>query len=411
MSDLSENVRKLRKARGWTQEQLAHNAGMSVGPVRNLEQELPIRMESLHAIARALGVETSALMKSAGAPEPVLHDANSLNLRELRIALTPAIDLVSPTAPPSEEPNLKRLVRMTRDNCLLYFEDSYQSVGTVLPELVRAANSAVKYYDSGPEQSATLVARSQALQLAGRYLTQIRQFDLAHSAIRQAILDAQAAGNKLTAASGVGGMCWLLMRTGRFNEAEDIAVLTMDLVEPRMRGATPDEYATWGGLAMEAAAAAARNNRPDEAKSLRRAASTAGRAVGATHKNLLRHWSRFGPVTVAIKELEDSMLIGDARAVVRKSAEEHMLQPKAWKRLGGPSSNDGNRHQLDLARAYVQTGDLSAGLDELSRLDETSPEWFRHQAHAALTFEELIQKRRTTTTQMRSVGAHLGFSS
>lgn len=410
MSDLpGDNVRKFRIGKGWTQEQLAHNARLSIGPVRSIEQGRPIRLENLHAIARALGVETSVLM-AAGPPEPIPHNSsNSLNLRELRIALTPAVSLVAPTAPPGDEPSIERLVRMTHDNCVLYFNDSYASIAAVLPQIVRAANSAVAYYDSGPERTAALVARSQALQLAGRYLTQIRQFDLAHGAIRQAITDAQAAGDTLTAASGVGGMCWLLMRTGRFNEAEDIAVLTMDLVEPKIKGATPDEYATWGGLAMEAAAAAARNNRPDEAKALRAAAGTAGKAVGKTHKNLLRHWSRFGSVTVAMKELEDSMLVGDARAVVRKSEDEQMLQPKTWRLLGGPSPNDGNRYYLDLARAYAQTNDLSGAMDELARLDAKSPEWFRHQANAAVTFEKIIKKRRTITTDMRSVGTHLGI--
>ncbi|MEV0776328.1 helix-turn-helix transcriptional regulator [Streptomyces sp. NPDC050428] len=409
MSDLpGENVRKYRRAKGWSQKGLAHRSDLSLATVRRLEQGLHIRMENLGAVARALGVDTSVLM-AAGPPEPVSHDdTNRLNLRDLRIALTPAISLVSPAAPSGDEPSIAHLRRMTRDNSMLYFGGSYQSIAADLPGLVRAANSAVSYWDSGDEQSAALVARSEALQLAGRYLTQIRQYDLAHGAIRQAITDAQAAGNTLTAASGVGGMCWLLMRTGRFNEAEDIAVVTMDLVEPKIRGATPDEYATWGGLAMEAAAAAARNNRPDEAKELRKAAGTAGKAVGTTHKNLLRHWSRFGPVTVAIKELEDAMIIGDARSVVRKSAEEEALQPKTWERLGGPSSNDGNRYYLDLARAYVRTGDTTRAMDELARLSDESPEWFKHQSNAAITFEEIVKKRRTLTVQMRLVGAHLG---
>jgi transcriptional regulator with XRE-family HTH domain len=415
MSDeLADNLRKFRRAKGLSQEQLAYRAGLSVGPVRRIEQGKDgVRMETLHSIARALGVKTSDLM-AAGPPEPVSHeDPNTMNLRELRIALTPAMSL-APVAPPAgAEPDLRRLRRMTHDISVLYFEDSYQSVAADLPPLIRAVNDAVAYFDdaAGEEHVEALVVRSQALGLVGRYLTQIRQYDLAHAAARGAIEDAKRAGDDLLAGSGVGGMCWLLLRTERFDEAEDIAVTTMDLVEPRINGASPDQYATWGGLAMEAAAAAARNNRPEEAKALRRSVATAAEAIGSTHKNLLRHWSRFGPVTAAMKVLEDHMIEGDARSVVRKAREEKLLHEKTWKRLGGPSTNDGNRYRLDLARAQVRTGDATGAMEELARLDTVAPEWFRHQAGAALTFEEITKKRRTLTTEMREVGAHLGFFS
>ncbi|HWU08216.1 MAG TPA: helix-turn-helix domain-containing protein [Streptomyces sp.] len=410
MSDeLADNLRKYRRAAGLSQEQLAHRADISVGPVRRIEQGGDgVRMETLHALARALKVKTSDLM-AAGPPRPVKHDdPNSQNLRELRIALTPAPSLAPAGAPVGDEPDLRRLSRMTYDNSVLYFGDTYRSIAAELPTLIRAANDAVTYYDSGEERVNALVARSQVLSLVGRYLTQIRQFDLAHVAARGAIEDAKAAGDDLVAASGVGGMCWLLMRTERFDEAEDIAVATMDIVEPKIMGATPDEYATWGGLAMEAAAAAARNNRPKEARALRKAAGTAAKAVGRTHRNLLRHWSMFGPVTATMKELEDYMITGDARSVIRKSKEDPNLQEKQWKQLGGPSTNDGNRYRLDLARAYVRTGDPTAAMEELSHLDEIAPEWFRHQSSAAITFEEITKRRRTLTTEMREVGAHLG---
>ncbi|WP_436739889.1 helix-turn-helix domain-containing protein [Streptomyces sp. BBFR102] len=410
MSDeLADNLRRYRRAKGLSQEQLAHRAGLSVGPVRKIEQGHDgVRMETLHALARVLGVKTSDLM-AAGPPEPVKHeDPNSQNLRDLRIALSPALSLAPASAPTGDEPDLRRLTRMTYDNSVLYFSDTYQSIAADLPSLIRATNDAVSYYDSGEERANALVARSRALSLVGRYLTQIRQFDLAHVAARGAIEDAKAAGDNLVAASGVGGMCWLLVRTERFDEAEDIAVATMDVVEPKIMGATPDQYSTWGGLAMEAAAAAARNNRPGEAKALRKAAGTAAKAVGKTHRNLLRHWSMFGPVTAAMKELEDFMIEGDAHSVVRKSKEEATLQESTWKQLGGPSTNDGNRYRLDLARAYVRTGDATAAMEELSHLDEIAPEWFRHQSSAAITFEEITKRRRTLTTEMREVGAHLG---
>ncbi|MFG2720807.1 hypothetical protein ACGFW5_21285 [Streptomyces sp. NPDC048416] len=57
------------------------------------------------------------------------------------------------------------------------------------------------------------------MQLAARYLTQVRQYDLAYTALAGAITDARRAGDTLTGRSGVIGMCWLLLRQGRLDEA------------------------------------------------------------------------------------------------------------------------------------------------------------------------------------------------
>ncbi|NUK09336.1 helix-turn-helix domain-containing protein [Streptomyces lunaelactis] len=411
VSELAENVRKYRRRAGMSQEELAHAAGVSPGTVRKAEQGGTVRMETLYTLARALGVTTASLMAS-DAPEPVgrSEEPNRVNLIQLRVALTPAVGLVDPDADVvGEEPNLRIFRRTLQDARVLYFSDSYASVAAQLPGLLRDAAQAVAYYDSGDEHRQALLARAEVLRLAGTYLTQVRQYDIAYTALRDAIADARQAGDLLTAGSGVGGMCWLLVRQGRLDEAEKIAAQSMDAVEPKITGAEPDHYAVWGGLAMEAAAAAARNNRPDEAKEYRKAAKVAATAIGAAHRNISRHWSVFGPVTAAMKALEDSMVIGDARAVVRKAGEQEELSPMAWKRLGKPSANDGNRFTLDVARAHTRTGDLSAAMDELTRARQAAPQWMRHQNMAAETMQEILGKRkRTLTTEMREMAAYLG---
>ncbi|MGW6597555.1 helix-turn-helix domain-containing protein [Streptomyces sp. NPDC055036] len=410
-TELADNVRKYRRRAGMSQEELAHAAGVSPGTVRKAEQGGTLRMETLHTLARALRVTTAALMAS-DAPEPVgrTEEPNRVNLIQLRAALTPAVGLVDQDAEAvGEEPNLRTFRRTLQDARVLYFSDSYKSVAAQLPGLLRDAAQAVAYYDSGDEHRQALLARAEALRLAGTYLTQVRQYDIAYAAVRGAIMDARQAGDMLAAGSGVGCMCWLLVRQGRLDEAEQVAARSMDAVEPKITGAEPDHYAVWGGLAMEAAAAAARNNRPDEAKAYRQAARVAATAVGTAHRNVSRHWSVFGPVTVAVKALEDSLVIGDARAVVRKAGEQEELSPKAWKRLGRPSTNDGNRFTLDVARAHTRTGDLSAAMDELTRAREAAPQWLRHQNGAAETMQEILGKRkRTLTTEMREMADYLG---
>ncbi|MEV8532136.1 helix-turn-helix domain-containing protein [Streptomyces sp. NPDC051211] len=301
-TELADNVRKYRRRAGMSQEELAHVAAVSPGTVRKVEQGGTVRMETLHALARALGVTTGALMAS-DAPEPVgrAEEPNRVNLIQLRAVLTPAVGLVDQDAEVvGEEPNLRAFRRTVGDARVLYFSDSYKSVASQLPDLLRDAAKAVAYYDTGDEHQQALLARAEALRLAGTYLTQVRQYDIAYTALAGAITDARRAGDMLAAGSGVGGMCWLLVRQGRLDEAELIAAQSMDAVEPKITGAESDHYAVWGGLAMEAAAAAARNNRPDSAKEYRKAARVAAAAVGTSHRNVSRHWSVFGPVTAAM---------------------------------------------------------------------------------------------------------------
>ncbi|MFI1357095.1 helix-turn-helix domain-containing protein [Streptomyces sp. NPDC020898] len=411
MSALGDNVRKHRRQAGLSQLELAGAADLSPSTVAKVEQGGSCSMETLHTIARALNVKTSQLLAEDPPERERRNRPERLNLRDLRIALTPTIALSSPTAPqlPGDEPDIRRLRRETNDAALLYPVGRYESLAAALPGLVRAADAAIAYYADGEERRQALLARAEVLHLAGLYLTQIRQFDIAHTAVRGAIADAREADDNLAVAAKAQSLCFVLLRTGRFDEAEAVAVDAMDLVEPRITGADPDRYAVWGTMAMEAAAAAIRNNRPQEARDYRRAASVAAAAIGHEYQYGLPGTNSFGPVTAAMKSLEDAMIIGDARAVARRAEEEEALSPRAWKRLGSPGKNNRNRFALDVARAHVRTGDSARAEEELVRLCRVAPNWLDQQNMAAYTWEEVAAKRkRTLTPEMREVGRHLG---
>lgn len=119
--------------------------------MRKAEQGGTVRMETLHTLARGLGVTTAALMAS-DAPEPVgrAEEPNRVNLIQLRAALTPAVGLVDQDAQAvAEEPNLRIFRRTLQDARVLYFSDSYKSVAAQLPGLLRDAAQAVAYYAAG----------------------------------------------------------------------------------------------------------------------------------------------------------------------------------------------------------------------------------------------------------------------
>ncbi|MFF4054574.1 helix-turn-helix domain-containing protein [Streptomyces sp. NPDC001708] len=406
---LQENVRSHRRRQGWTQEQLAEEAGVSVGVVRKAEQGGNVSVETIHSFARALGTTTSSLFASE-APAPV-HEAegDGPKLIELRRALMPPVGLSTVLAEPTDVRDLASIQRDIDDSHSLYHADRYDSVARNLPGILRAAETAVALSEGEARQRA-VITRASAFLLAGKYLTQIRRYDMAYHALSRAIQDARETGQVQLAATGVVGMGWLLLRQDRFDEAEQLAAATAQEVEPRMSSATPGQLAVWGELHQRVASAAIRNNRPDVAKEARRMAVQAASGLDAEHTNFLEHWSSFGPVTAETKRIEDLSLIGDSRGVLSR-ADEGPVGRKGLRNLGRPSRNNWARHRLDVARAHVKLGSHQDAMDELTGIKSEASEWLRHQAMARRVMGDILSHRKRTLTQdMRDMAVHLGVA-
>ncbi|MFD8914832.1 helix-turn-helix domain-containing protein [Streptomyces sp. NPDC059575] len=406
---LQENVRGQRRVKGWTQEQLAEEADLSVGTVRKVEQGGTVSVETIHALARALGTTTSSLFASE-APAPV-HEAegDGPKLTELRRALMPPIGLTTAMPEPTDIRDLHSIQSDIDDSHSLYQVDRYDSVARRLPGILRASETAVALSE-GEAREQAVATRAGAFLLAGKYLTQVRRYDMAYHALSRAIVDARNVGETQLAATGVVGMGWLLLRQDRFDEAEQLAAVTAQEIEPRPSTATPGQWAVWGELNLRVASAARRNNRPDVAKAARRMAATAASGLAREHVNFREHWTTFGPVTAEAKAIEDLALIGDARGVLSR-ADDGPVGPKALKRLGRPSANNWDRHRLDVARAYTILGSHQDAMDELCSIKETSSEWLKHQKMARRVMGDILTRRKRTLTQeMRDMASHLGIA-
>lgn len=75
--DMGRTIERLRAARGWTQADLAHNAGVSIGTISRLENgRHEGRAGTVRAVATALGVQVQELLPGA---EPVDGDMSQLD--------------------------------------------------------------------------------------------------------------------------------------------------------------------------------------------------------------------------------------------------------------------------------------------------------------------------------------------
>ncbi|WP_030569303.1 helix-turn-helix domain-containing protein [Streptomyces aureocirculatus] len=406
---LAENVRNHRRTAGMNQERLAEAADLSVGTVRKVEQGGDVRMETLHALARALGVPTSALFATETTTPVIGDEANRRYLVELRKALMPPVGLAAPMTDRGQTEELSALRRVTADAHALYWADRYDSVAKRLPGLLRSAEAAVEALE-GEEQQQAMIARCHALLLAGKYLTQVRQYDMAYYALVEAIRLARETGQTLTAATGVVGMCWLLLRQDRFDESEQLAAQTAAEIEPRMSEAAPAHLAVWGELWLRVASATVRNNRPDVAREARRMAGTAASAMSGENAEFPLHWGGFGPVTAELKVVEDLSLFGDARGVLGR-ADDGLLASKALRNFGKPTAPNWDRHRLDVARAHSTLKQHQDAMDVLMSVRRTSGEWIKHQPMARYVMTDLLKTRKRTLTQdMRDMAAHLGVT-
>lgn len=402
-------IRDIRLARGYTQDQLADRAGLSLAVVKKIEQGGNGRLDTYHALARALRVKTSALFDPGTTPHSTTRgDADKVALMPLRQAITPPMTaagrlLVAGTVEP--EPDLKNLRATAEALAVSYYGDDYGRAAQFLPALIDSARRAATFYDGGPEHTEALKLRSDVLMLVGRYLTQVRAYDLAHTAIRDALTDAAAAGDRERAAAAVYLQGWLLTRQGRFDEAEQVTVATADDVEPRISRASKGELGVWGRLLMRASAAAARNNRPREAREMLRLARTAGSALGGAVASHPYGWGKFGAPVVGLQAVENLIVAEQPRRALGLS--ERISDTGA-----AATANTLNRHRLDVAHAHVQLRQADEATDVLSALHAGAPEWLRHQQMAANTFERSLRVsgRRKLTGRQRELAAFFGVA-
>ncbi|MFG1950704.1 helix-turn-helix domain-containing protein [Micromonospora sp. NPDC048830] len=396
-STTGEHLARLRRQASLTQEQLAEHSGISVEVIRKLEQgaRRSARLETLHALARALGLPTTALFgdasEAAARAEP---DHRPLSLAEIRRAVAPVHGLTGvPLIPRAAEPPAPDVLRArlhTVDRA--YQANNYAHALAEMPPLLLDVRAAVDLA-AADEQPAAYALLARTLHLTGNLLIQLRAGDLAQTALADALQAARRSGDQVVAATVIQGMCWLLMRQGRIAEAAELAVSTADRIEPRFSRAAPAELAAWGWLTMGAAAAYARDNRPDEAAELVDAAAAAAvrigeRDPGGEHLMMV---GGFNAGRVQMQRVENAAVGGDPARVLDLAG---MVPPGPT-----PVGSSWQRHRLDVAWAHAQRRQYPEATAVLQELRQLAPAWLRHQRYARDIVQSIAESRRRTMSK------------
>ncbi len=390
---LGERLAQVRRRCSLTQEALADRSGVSVDTIFKLEQgrRKGARLSTLHALARGLGVATAELLGPEGSPaEP--DDGDPAGLLALRRILIPAFGEV---ADDGDLLSLDALRTASEAVTRAYHRSHYAEVLSDLPPLLARAITAVSAYQ-GDQQLAAIRLLAHLYVIAAAVLIQLRREDLAYEAVRRAMDHAEQAGDPILRASGADYLAWILQRQGRFDDAEATVCRMSEAIEPSLTKASPVHLSVWGCLVMKASASAARNNRPDTAHDLLLLARAAATRIERDRMDYDSYWASFGPTTVATLEVENAMTSGDAPRALHLARAvtftEHMPL-STW-----------SRHRLTVAEAQASTKDYAGSAKTLLLVQDTAPEWLKHQRLGKLIVRDLLD-----ATSVRRA-KHLGLA-
>jgi hypothetical protein len=139
-----------------------------------------------------------------------------------------------------------------------------------------------------------------------------------------------------------------------------------------------------------------RNNQEDEAQEYLRLAKTAAAGLGNEAIGGQQHWTLLIPATVAMKEVEHHVVIGNwqqALGLAERIRPTQRTQP-----------DDRHRHELDLAKAHAELADYTDALVILADLRSRAPQWLRHQRMGREVTRKILSSRtRALSAEMRAL--------
>ena len=391
---IGERIRELRRG-VYSQIDLAIAAEVSVDVIRKLEQgrRQTASIGTLQRIARVLDVDVAEML---GRSRPVPSGGeDQARVRAIRDALTSVDDLLG-ELDDADAPDLPELGRSVCYAWGAYWAGRYGFLAAMLPRLLTEARAAT-HGTASPcaGQAADLAA--QVHQLAAGTLLRLDEADLGHVAARESLRWAAAAPDPLRDAAMRSTLVYVLIRQGRFIDAERVAVATAQTVQPS-GAATIPELSVYGGLLLRGATAAAREGRAGVAAAL---LGEAGEVAGRTGVDRTDYEVVFGPSNWVMQSADVAVVGEDYPSAV---AVARRMPPGSALPLAARS-----RHLTDVAHAQVRLGNDRAAEATLLSLQRGAPDWTAHHRLPRMLVGELLTRRRPSVP-LRELAGRLGVT-
>jgi tetratricopeptide (TPR) repeat protein len=274
----------------------------------------------------------------------------------------------------------------------------YLEVGKALPRLLADAQLASQEL-AGDQQALAFGLLSHSYNTASSVLRKLGDNGLAVIAADRAVQAARTVGEPLLLAASAYRLANVFLPVGRITEAKEVALSAAGALEPGL-DTSAAHLATWGGLLLTAAVAAARQGDGREAWELVGEAKAAARRLGRDHADL---HTIIGPTSLAIQGVQVAAELGDGREVLRraKSVEPTCLPVHLVERR--------SHFLIDVARGHAHRADDSASLAMLLEAERLAPEEVRYNPIASeLVLVLLRRERRAATPGLRDLSARIG---
>jgi hypothetical protein len=274
----------------------------------------------------------------------------------------------------------------------------YLQVGKVLPGLLADAQLASQEL-AGDQQAMAFGLLVHSYNTASSVLRKLGDNGLAVIAADRAVQAARTVGEPLLLAASAYRLANVFLPAGRIVEAKEVALSAAGALEPRL-DASAAHLASWGGLLLTAAIAAARQGDGREAWELVGEAKAAARRLGSDHADL---HTIFGPTSLAIQGVQVAAELGDGHEVLRRA--KH-VQPT---RLPLHLVERRSHFLIDVARGHAHRADDPAALATLLEAERLAPEEVRYNPIASeLVMFLLKRERRAATPGLRDLSARIG---
>jgi transcriptional regulator with XRE-family HTH domain len=395
---LGENVARIRKARNLSQEELAAGAGVAVDTVARIErgERQTTRTATLNKLARALGVTPSMLL---GILPP--HERVTGDVTDLRRALTASAEVpglgdftdLRETAPLSE---LRSSLSYAWQ---AYIAGRHAELLHTLPVLLADAHRLV-HQAKGARLNSAYSVLSGAYRLGAGTAGRFGMGDLAFIAAERAVRAARQSDDpEIGVAVSTRYLVWVLIRQGRTEEAETVAVRMAERVEPRMSDRNTRALGVFGNLLFNAASAALRADNGDRAGELLRVAQAAAVRSG---KDEVSEAGIFGPRIAAIQGVEGAVRLGDPEEALRLAEtvpDANGPVPPFWEA----------GHRIHLASAAVELRQERRALTLLAEARDLAPDWVRYQPMGSAAMREIVDRAtRRRNEEFAELAEHYG---
>lgn len=384
---LGENVARTRRARGLSQEDLADRSGVSVDTIARLErgQRQMVRSVTLARLARGLGVDMTTLLgilPPLGASLSAAGD--SAPVAALRQALTASAGVpgLVDFAEQRDTATLDDLRTSMGVAWSAYLDGRHEDLLYVLPCLIADSSRFVRTSED-PELSHAYDVLGGAYRLGAGVAGRFGLDDLAFTAAEHALEIAQHTSDpELFAAVATRYLVWVLIRQGRHEEAENVAVAMAERIEPSFTNSRSDRLGVFGNLLFNAGSAAARSGRAATAEELLVIARSAAARAGLDR---VSETAIFGPRSAGMQAVDQALRLGDPEKALTLAGDVPAPSgpvPRFWEA----------GHQLHEAAAAAELRQEDRALRALADAAEHAPDWVRHQPLGVAVMRELIDR-------------------